>query len=174
MKPLLVGESPSRSGDKYHAFPLSGAVAQTMCQMAGIPPEPDGTRYGKWTWALYEHFDTINAIERFPRHGFLIAEAAARLREEIESEREVVVLLGRKVQHAYADMTAPAESLVEYVPFFHWIVDQNSPTARRQVVVMPHPSALNRMYNFPAERRKAGKVLNEAIAKAKLLHESRL
>jgi hypothetical protein len=44
MLPLLVGEQPSRTGDRFHEFPLSGAVAQTLCQMAGIPPDSEGTR----------------------------------------------------------------------------------------------------------------------------------
>jgi hypothetical protein len=41
-KPLLIGEAPSRSGDRYWMFQLSGAVAQTLCELAGIPPHPSG------------------------------------------------------------------------------------------------------------------------------------
>jgi hypothetical protein len=65
-KPLLIGEAPSKSGDRYWMFPLSGAVAQTLCEMAGISPQPGGSRYGRWTWALYDHFECENLIERWP------------------------------------------------------------------------------------------------------------
>ena len=163
---------PSRSGDRYHQFPLSGAVAQTLCQMAGIAPQPEGTRYGRWTWALYEAFDCVNAIER---HGpWVIADAAAHLRDELETEREVVVLLGRRAQEAYAQTQAPAYSVVEDLDFYEWVVDEASPTARREVCVLPHPSGLNRVYNDPAARRVAGRILHEAIEKGQQLHETRL
>lgn len=46
--PLLIGENPSKSGDRYHDFPLSGAVAERLCGLAGIPPDLPGTRYGRW------------------------------------------------------------------------------------------------------------------------------
>jgi uracil-DNA glycosylase len=178
VKPLLIGEMPSRSGDRYHAFPLSGAVAQTLCQLAGIPPQEGGTRYGRWTWALYDAFDAVNAIKR---HGPWNSDAAAaNLRKAVESDREVVVLLGRRPQSAYARMTFPAESPVARhengasVGYFDWIVDTNSPTGRRQVVVIPHPSSLNRVYNSQHARWRAGIELQAAIIMAKQMHETRL
>src|ERR1044072_108786 len=169
---------PSRSGARYWRFPLSGAVAQTMCHLAGIPAQPEGTRYGKWTWALYERFDCVNAIER---HSAWDSEKAAEnLREEIESEREVVVLLGRRPQSAYVRMTYPADSPVARgedgasLGYFQWVVDTNSPSGRREVVVIPHPSSRNRMLNNAWERWQTGLALNAAIAKAKQLEETRL
>lgn len=63
--PLLLGEAPSKQGDRYHAFPLSGRPARVLCEAAGIPPQPEGSTYGKWTWSLYEHFDCRNLIERY-------------------------------------------------------------------------------------------------------------
>jgi hypothetical protein len=172
MKALLVGEMPSRTGDRYYLFPLSGAVAQSLCQMAGIPPQEDGSRYGRWTWALYEQFDTVNAVER---HGPWDSDAAgARLAEEIESDREVVVLLGRRAHSAYVRMTAPAESNLASLDWYRWRVDMLAPTARREVVVIPHPSSLNRIYNEAEPRRRAGEVLRQAIEKATQLHETRL
>lgn len=64
-RPILLGEAPSRVGDRFHMFPLSGRPAQVLCGLAGIPPQDGGTRYGRWTWALYEHFDCRNLIDRY-------------------------------------------------------------------------------------------------------------
>lgn len=177
MNPLLVGESPSRSGDRYWRFPLSGAVAQTLCQFAGIPPQKGGSRYGRWTWALYDVFDCVNAVERYPVGPWPSQEAAEHLREamqEASEPYEVVVLLGRRAQQAYVDMQAPALTPVEDAGFYRWVVDGESPTGRRHVIVLPHPSALNRVYNSAAARQKAGRYLREAITKAVELHETRL
>jgi hypothetical protein len=173
MNPLLVGEMPSRSGDRYYEFPLSGAVARTLCRMAGIPPDEESTGLAQWTWALYEHFDTINAIER---HGpWDSQKAAARLREEISSDYEVVVLLGRRPQSAYCAMEQPIRNIMlAKLHFYEWRTDLLAPTARREVVVLPHPSALNRIYEDPRERERAGKVLREAMEKAAQLEETRL
>lgn len=180
MKPLLVGESPSRSGDRYWQFPLSGAVAQTLCQFAGIPPQSEGSRYGKWTWALYEHFDCVNVVERYPGGGWtsdVARRAAVHLREvmqEASEPYEVVVLLGRHAQQAYVDMQTPALTPVEDVDFYRWVIGNESPTGRRHVIVLPHPSALNRTYNDGSARQKAGRYLREAIVKAAELYETRL
>jgi uracil-DNA glycosylase len=172
VKPLLVGEQPSRSGDRYYMTPLSGAVAQTLCQMAGIPPQEEGSRYGVWTWALYENFSCLNAMER--HQPWDSQKAAAHLREEIESDDEVVVLLGRRAQSAYCAMNQPAETTIAKLHFYQWRVDLSSPTARREVVVIPHPSSLNRMYENPRDRERAGKILRQAMEKAAQLYETRL
>jgi len=177
MKALLVGECPSRSGDRYWEFPLSGAVAQTLCLMAGIPPEPEGSRYGRWTWALYDAFDCVNVVERHPSGGWPRQEAATTLERTLEnasSDYEVVVLLGRKAQQAYVDAHEPATSPLDGADFYEWVVDTLSPTGRREVVVLPHPSALNCIYNEISARRRSGVILNEAIEKARRLEETRL
>lgn len=180
MKPLLVGESPSRTGDRYYSFPLSGAVAQTLCRFAGIPPESEGSRYGRWTWALYDHFDCVNVAKRYPVGGWtseVAAMAAERLRHtlaEASEPYEVVVLLGRRAQQAYVDMQAPAQTPVDGLDFYRWVKDPDSDTGRLHVVVLPHPSALNRTYNDTSARQRAGRYLREAITKAAELHETRL
>lgn len=170
MNPLLVGEMPSRSGDRYYMVPLSGAVAQTMCQMADIPPQSEGSRYGRWTWALYDCFDCVNALRRHQEWD--VSAAAERLRDET-SHYDVVVLLGRRPQEAYVAMTYPADSPVDGVGFYEWVVDTNSPSGRREVVVIPHPSSRNRTYNDPSSRTRAGEVLRLAMAKAREMEATR-
>lgn len=176
MKALLVGEMPSRSGDRYHDFPLSGAVARTLCRMAGIPPDEESAGLAQWTWALYEHFDCVNAIER---HGPWDSQKAAEHLVEVlaraSSDYEVVVLLGRRPQSAYCAMQQPVRNtFLAKLHFYEWRTDLLAPTARREVVVIPHPSALNRVYNDPLSRESAGRVLREAMEKAAQLEETRL
>jgi hypothetical protein len=168
VKPLLIGESPSRSGDRYHAFPLSGAVAQTLCQLAGIPPQAEGSRYGRWTWALYERFDCVNALKRYPSGGWDRDAAAARVGRLIEPERRVVVLLGRRAQTAYVDSLAPASSGMLAREYFEWVED-TTPDGARHAVALPHPSGMNRMLNDSSIRRRMGDVLRDAQAKAQML-----
>jgi uracil-DNA glycosylase len=172
MLPLLVGEQPSRTGDRFHEFPLSGAVAQTLCQMAGIPPDSEGTRYGKWTWALYDKFDCVNVIERYKPWD--AREAAEAIADLIEPDREVVVFLGRRAVQAYVDSQAPGESAIDGGEWWEWVVDPSSPTGRREVVVIPHPSTRNRIYNDASARQKSGRVLREAMEKAAAMQETRL
>lgn len=161
--PLLLGEAPSRTGDRYWMFPLSGAVAQSLCEMAGIPPQPGGTRYGQWTWALYEHFDCQNLFERYqgPKGvgADFPAEPARRLGEAILPSLggRVVVALGARLPLALG---------LGQANFYHWGCSAIEPIF--QFVAIPHPSGLNRRYNSYAERERAGAVLRESMQRAAL------
>lgn len=114
--PILLGEAPSRQGDRFHAFPLSGRPAKVLCQLAGIQPQTGGTQYGRWTWALYEHFDCSNVFERYADATPWSAPKARDRAREMLAELEhahpfdgraglppVIVCLGRKVQRAVGD-----------------------------------------------------------------------
>lgn len=157
--PLLLGEAPSRTGDRYHMFPLSGAVARTLCTLAGIPPVEGGTRYGQWTWALYDRFECDNLFERYADATPWSA-PQARLRweglrdEAISGEGlwPAVVCLGRRVQAAVTPITAG-------LPFHEW---RYAPTT--SFVTIPHPSGLNRLLNEWAERERCGVTLRTALA----------
>jgi hypothetical protein len=124
-----------------------------------------------WTWALYEHFDCINAIERHQEWN--VRHAANRLRHEIEEDREVVVLLGNRAEGLCRD-DRTCRFALRRRRLLRVGVDASSPTGRREVVVIPHPSALNRTYHNVHARWRAGLVLQAAIEKAKQMHETRL
>jgi hypothetical protein len=151
--PALVGEAPSRTGDRYHAFPLSGRVAEALCRMACIPPRAEGTRYGRWTWALYERFLCGNLFERYheayPWSAPSAREAWSRMRAEAP-DLLVVVALGRRVQAA---LDLPSD-----LPYHRW-VDQGG----LMVATVPHPSGLNRILNDRGEREICGETLREAM-----------
>lgn len=88
---ILLGEAPSKRGDAYHHFPLSGPPARVLCQLAGIPPQEDGSTYGRWTWALYDHFRCRNLFERYddatPWSAPAARDRARLLLAELEAER---------------------------------------------------------------------------------------
>ena len=48
------------------AAAMGGGVGDqpSSTALADIPPVEGGSRYGQWTWALYEHFECVNLIER--------------------------------------------------------------------------------------------------------------
>lgn len=155
MKPLLLGEAPSKTGDRYHEFPLSGAVARVLCTLAGIPPIEGGTRYGRWTWALYDRFDCLNLFQRYHEAtpwSAPLARERWRVRLDEEGPWPVVVMLGRKVQAA----VTPGIKGYDFHQFAY------APLSA--YVTIPHPSGLNRLLNDPAERERCGDTLRKALA----------
>lgn len=165
-KPLLVGEAPSKGGDRYWMFPLSGPPAKVLCQAAGIRPVPGGSAYGRWTWALYEAFETVNLIERYrDAEPWSVPRARGRARELVEEHGPcVAVLLGRKVAAAWG---------AEENPIGEWtgegLLVGGLPVP--EVVCLPHPSGLNRQLNDPEVRALMGRVLVEATERARTYHE---
>jgi hypothetical protein len=148
-RPLLIGEAPSRQGDRYWRFPLSGNPARVLCQLAGIPPDPESTGPGKWTWALYEHFNCVNLIERYADAEPWSAPRAREVARAFKL-RPVNLLLGRRVAVAFR---------LEDEPLFRWAdIGQG-----RRAVCLPHPSGLNRKLNDPGMREEMGRVLREVI-----------
>lgn len=150
-RPWLIGESPSRTGDRYWRWPLSGAPAKTLCQAAGFPPDPDSTGIAAWSWALYERYRTANVFSRYqmatPWSGPRARTNAGHLAEMIRDSSKVAVLLGRKVGDAFG---ARGE-------FFDWTeVDGVG------VAVIPHPSGRNLLMNDPAVRAQVGRIIREA------------
>lgn len=155
--PLLVGENPSRTGDRYWQFPLSGLVGKTLCDCAGIEPSPDGSKYGRYYWELRERFDCVNVFERYasatPWSVPKAREAWSTwlLTEAKPEEPLVVVCLGRKV----------AQAVGHDRPYGIW-----AETGLLQVVLAPHPSGANRMLNDAVYRAMLGRILREAVARA--------
>lgn len=160
-RPLMLGESPSKSGDRYWQFPLSGAVARTMCRAAGWDPDGPASRLGSWTWALYARFECRNVFERH-RHATPWSAPRARARwEEIVQDESlawpVVVCLGRRVQAAVLGHNE--------TPYHEWTHN----VFGVGFVTIPHPSGLNRLLNDPAERAMLGQTLRFAAADPMLL-----
>lgn len=149
-----MGEAPSRAGDRYYRFPLSGAVGKRLCEFAGIEPEDEGSQYGRWYWALREHFDCLNVIERFAdAYPWRVEVARERWRVWRADEGRgttVVVCLGNRA--------ADAVGLGSDAPWGGW-----ESGGGLTYVKIPHPSGRNRLYNDEATRARAGVVLREAM-----------
>jgi hypothetical protein len=162
---LLLGEAPSRHGDRYHAFPLSGRPAQVLCELADIAPDPDprATRYGRWYWPLREAFDLENVLERYPGPAssgpgaaFPLAAAREALARLDLDAYPAVVCLGQRVAGVVGAPNA----------WHQWSPD-------RRLVTIPHPSGLNRLLNEPAQRNLCRLTLSLARAKAAAAEEAR-
>jgi hypothetical protein len=162
VRPLLLGECPSAAGDRYHAFPLSGAVGRRLAEWAGIEPDPDGSTYGRFYWPLRERFDCANV---FDRHRDATPWSAPAARDnwagilgedypEVVAGSLVVVCLGRRVADAVG---------VGDLDWFEWVG-----TGFGEAAVIPHPSGRNRLYNDPENRRSAGLVLRAAIERTRV------
>lgn len=164
MRPLILGEAPSKSGDSYWQFPLSGEVGRRLHEMAGLRTQAGGSTYGKYYWPLRAQFDLINVIERYPGPGRgsgaafprdQALDGLRRLRRQGElPPGRVVVCLGRRI----LKLMVPAE-----LPFYTWIRTRDG-----QVLAgIPHPSGLTRNYNDKREWEAAGRILREAIQRAR-------
>lgn len=163
-RPILLGESPSKTGDRYHMFPLSGAVAQTLCQLAGIPPQPDGSRYGRWTWALYEHFECRNVFDRYrDATPWQPSEAMIRVTEMVDDlAGRTLVCLGRRPQQAVCDWLGMAS-----IPDWHvWCSAAGVQPIEFKFrwITIPHPSALNRQLQAADEQARCQRTLQGALA----------
>lgn len=167
--PVLIGEAPSRLGDRYYRIPLSGRPARVLCTLAGIPPQEEGSTYGRWTWALYERFECANLFERYaqatPWSVPRARERADALRDELAGR--VVVCLGRRVHAAVwqASRLAVYGNAAGDAPEFHSFAPLRLAVGKplAHVVAIPHPSGLNRALNDPAERERCGATLRAAL-----------
>lgn len=155
LRPVLLGESPSRAGDRYWMFPLSGRPAERILEWLEIPYE--GAAY----WELIEHFETLNVIERYrDAVPWSVERARARWTRWVRSRREeaqqrlVVVCLGRRA--------ADAVGLHGEQPWGRWL-----DVGLLSATVIPHTSGRNLVYNDPEMVELAKRVLREALEKAR-------
>lgn len=135
MKPLLIGEAPGKHND---GLPLRGRIGKRLAAMSGLTLDQ-----------LDRRTERINLLPNWPGkspggHGaaFPMRQAifaALRLSIKFEKQDRAVLLFGKRVGRAFA-LHGP------YFTYYKW--------GRAVVVVLPHPSGVNRWYNVPKNRRK--------------------
>jgi hypothetical protein len=161
-RPIILGEAPSRSGDRYYHFPLSGAVGERLCTWAGLEPDAEGSRFGRFYWPLREAYELRNLLERWPgpqgRGAALPIPAARAAWAELlpDLDGRVVVLLGARLA------TVAGVSFPEGREWGSWV----QPGWCASVTAIPHPSGLNRLYNSAEMRDRASRALQWARAMA--------
>lgn len=135
MKPLIVGEAPSKNEDPER--PIEGRIGLRLATCAGLTlPE------------FLAHFDRVNLLhvrQDTAAHGFpfdlgLATQAAAAIRRMFTNEM-VVLLLGKRVAAAFG---------LSHADYFLQL-SLNGPDIR----VIPHPSGINRWWNDPKNMRSA-------------------
>lgn len=159
MKPLIIGEAPSRAGNRYWQFPLSGLVGKRLCIWAGLSPDDGGSPYGRYYWPLRERFDLMNLIERWPgpqgRGAAFPAEQARVAFTQLDLRGRVVVLLGRRISDAVGLQ----------IDFYDWL-GKDTCSLGCDLVAIPHPSGLNRRYNDDEHVLNTERTLREALRRA--------
>ena len=154
MKPILVGQAPSRSHG--HAKAFDGPSGDRLAHCIGGDRE-----------ALFRLFDTVNLLQTWPgkyggayayrekgdRFSIRRARAAARkLRRSLENR--VIVACGARVGH-----------VLGCDGFWAWVLDDHS--AR---IAIPHPSACNVLANWSSRetQKVVGAILGQALELASL------
>ena len=116
-KALILGEVPPRprgSAEEAAAiarlYPLSGEVGVRLCQLAGLEPDAEGSRYARHYWPLKRAYDVSNLLQTWPgprnAPGALFPHAlACQAVEDRASEWEgrVIVLLGSRLRGLFGD-----------------------------------------------------------------------
>jgi len=133
MKPLIVGEAPSKN--EFTERPIEGRVGKRLAGCCGMP-----------LVQFLEHFDRVNLLhvrQDTKEKGFEFDLKAARVEAERLrdgfKEDQIVLLLGGRVAEAFRVHD-------------HYFVETRVNFARLYIV--PHPSGVNRYWNDPANVEK--------------------
>lgn len=126
-RPLIVGEAPGFFGEDSR--PLEGKAGERLAHCAGV----DG--YAE----LVERFDIVNLLDYFPGRqkrgkgaAFPLEEARPRAAEILAESSGPIIVLGKRAGEAFGLSTE----------YFEW-----SELDGTRIVVVPHPSAINRWWN---------------------------
>lgn len=146
MKPLIIGEAPNRNGDP--ARPLGGACGRRLADLCGITPREFARRFQRVNvLAAWPGAQSIKGAT-FPMSA--ARTAASRLRRRFVAGR-IVIVLGRRVARAF-------EVDGEYF--------EPQRVAGATIVIVPHPSGVNRWYNSRQHERLARRRLSAIAAYA--------
>ena len=156
MKPLLIGEAPSRTGDPYWRHPLSGNPSIWLCRALGLDlPKERRDRVLAAYMHLRRRFDVVNVLERYPGAKWPDLEAAEAATKLDLTGRRHVVLLGRNVARAVGFRHHTEAE------FFTSLHAGGSGTTFH---FAPHPSRRSHVWNDPENERRLGELLRSTLA----------
>jgi uracil-DNA glycosylase len=142
MRPLFIGEAPSRSTSRAGAAPLVGESGHRLAAWAGLSPAEFRRRA--------ELINLFAALpERWDRDAARGSAAALAAQWLQPDQQRPVVLLGEKVALAFA-----ASGCVLFRTYV---------AATGSLTVMPHPSGLNHYWNDAANVRRAERFLRKLM-----------
>jgi len=147
VRTILYGQAPSRRSGGKIAF-VGAPNGTLLAELAGVPAD-----------TFHELVDCRNLLTEYPgRSGpkgddFPMAKArsAAAIERGTWGAHDVVLFAGRSVASAFRFGT---------LDWFEWTRAQDG----QLVVLIPHPSRVNHMWNDPAVHAAAARVLRDAIA----------
>lgn len=145
MKPLVVGEAPSKN--EVTERPLEGRVGRRLADLCGLTL-PEFLEQFERVNLLHVRQDTrekgfeFDDVEAWREAGILRAQGAFM-------QPRTVLLLGKRVARAFGCPT-------EY--FARWWID------RAEAFVVPHPSGINRWWNDHANVDKAARFMRGIVA----------
>lgn len=150
MKPLIVGEAPSKN--EITETPLEGRVGRRLAELAGLPYD-----------AYLDYFDRVNLLhvrQDEAEKGFTFdlpaaREAVARMRQDGTLRDRSVILLGHRVAEAFG--------VARSLKYFH-----ACPTGQGGLVwLMPHPSGINRWWNDRENKKSAEAFLRGLVGRSR-------
>lgn len=142
MKPLIIGEAPSKHGDPDK--PIEGKIGNRLAHAGGITFED--------YMACFERVNLLHVRQEYSGKGsaFNKAEAlehANKLQKQFVAGR-TILLLGKRVAEAFGLNG-------DYFDV-HFVNDAH-------VYVIPHPSGVNRWWNDPENRSRMEEFMHEVI-----------
>ena len=148
MKPLIVGEAPSKNQDPER--PIEGRIGMRLAACCGLPYDQ-----------FLDHFERVNllhvrqdtAAKGFEFDAVAGALAAKRIWCLDTSPDRIILLLGKRVATAFGahDRWFELQRLGSLGEFY----------------VLPHPSGVNRWWNDPANEERAVRFMHEVVERTR-------
>ncbi len=148
MKPLLIGEAPSKN--EATPRPLEGRVGKRLASCCNMT-----------LGEFLDHFDRVNLLsvrQDTKEKGFEFDLRAAKISAEVLrqsfKEGQIVLFLGGRV----------AEAFGVHGPYFeHRVVNQIGTEA----YIFPHPSGISRWWNDPANKQQAAEFMQDVVRRTR-------
>lgn len=144
MKPLIIGEAPSKNEDPEK--PIEGRIGKRLAACAGL-------KYDEFL-VFFERVNLLHERQEVVGKGFVFelpaAREAAHKLEETFQPGQIILLLGGRVAEAFAIHD-------EYFT-------KHEVKNEAVVYIMPHPSGVNRWWNDPGNHKRASEFMQWVVA----------